>query len=146
MSWIRLGAFLSFFAVLMGTFGAHGLPEYFKVHYENTEPYLLAGHPIPMAHHYLDVFHTGLKYHLYHGLAIILVGLLKAGKTNRLLDIAASTFFWGTVLFSGSLYILSVTGVKIWGMVAPMGGILYFVGWICLGIAGTCKQAASEKE
>jgi uncharacterized membrane protein YgdD (TMEM256/DUF423 family) len=99
-----------FMAVAIGAFGAHALKSIIS-------PDLRA------------VFETGNKYHFYHSLAAIFCLLLWIQlKLNKLI-IAAILFLTGIFLFSGSLYILAVTGVKGWGVVTPFGGILYLLGW-----------------
>ncbi len=103
----RLGAGLMFLAVGLGAFGAHALKA-------RLTPEMLA------------VFETGVKYQVYHALALLLLAALRGpGK-------AAWCFTLGIILFSGSLYLLALTGVRKWGAVTPIGGLLFLIGWLCL--------------
>nr|WP_263858301.1 DUF423 domain-containing protein [Waterburya agarophytonicola] len=87
----------------------------------------------------LEIWETGTKYQMYHALALILVALLlermAVGSTSLFLVIAGSAFIVGIILFSGSLYALSLSGIKILGAVTPLGGVAFITGWICLAIA-----------
>ena len=81
----------------------------------------------------LAVFETGVRYQMYHTLAILIVAAAigRIGEA-RLLEIAGWSFFAGVVLFSGSLYTLAMTGVTILGAITPFGGVLFLIGWACL--------------
>lgn len=87
----------------------------------------------------LEIFETGARYQMYHALALLLVALILSRT-----DEASQTFFavsgWafivGTLIFSGSLYALSLTNIKLLGAITPLGGVAYIVGWVCLAIAG----------
>lgn len=85
----------------------------------------------------LAIFETGARYQMYHAIALILVGLFlsRAEFGDPLLTTSGIAFILGIVLFSGSLYALSLSGVKWLGAVAPLGGIAFMVGWICFAIA-----------
>jgi len=72
---------------------------------------------------------------MYHALALIAVGLIAVKIDNMALRVAGVAFVVGTVLFSGSLYLLSLTGTRVWGMVTPVGGVAFLVGWIALAVA-----------
>lgn len=86
----------------------------------------------------LEIFETGAKYQMYHALALLAVGiLLNQTKVAPLsLTIAGCAFIAGIVIFSGSLYALSLSGVKGLGAITPIGGAFFLVGWACLAIAG----------
>ena len=103
---IALGALNGAIAVAAGAFGAHGLRERLEK---------------PM----LDIFETAARYQMYHALAMVLCGMI-ATKS-------AATAGWilqaGIVVFSGSLYALSLTGVKGLGAITPLGGLAFLVGW-----------------
>lgn len=101
----RLGAGFMFLAVGLGAFGAHALKS-------RLEPDMLA------------VFETGVKYQVYHALALLLLAALRG--PNK----AAWCFTAGIIVFSGSLYILALTGVRKWGAVTPIGGLLFLAGWL----------------
>nr|WP_092020873.1 DUF423 domain-containing protein [Marinobacter zhejiangensis] len=89
----------------------------------------------------LEVFNTAVTYQVYHGLALILVSLLAGfGLAPRLLRAAAGFFVAGTVMFSGSLYLLVLSGAHWLGPVTPMGGLCFMVGWVLVVIAGLRRQ------
>lgn len=118
-SWARifgsLGAAFAFLAVALGAFGAHAL----------------RGSLEPRA---LEIFETGVRYQLAHALALVLVSLLLAGpgRTDALGVSAGWAFTVGILVFSGSLYLLALTGVGRWGAVTPIGGAAFLVGWVLL--------------
>ena len=113
---IRLGAVAGFIGVALGAFGAHGL-----------RARLSADH--------LAVFETGVRYQLVHALALVLVGVLIGRRPARLTNAAGWCFTLGIVLFSGSLYVLSLTGTTAVGVVTPVGGLCFLAGWACLALA-----------
>jgi uncharacterized membrane protein YgdD (TMEM256/DUF423 family) len=84
---------------------------------------------------YLAVFQTGVHYQLIHALALFGVALLMPQMTSRLLVAAGSLFVIGVLLFSGSLYLLALTGVGKLGIVTPFGGVAFLGGWLCLLLA-----------
>jgi uncharacterized membrane protein YgdD (TMEM256/DUF423 family) len=104
---IRLGACFMFLAVGLGAFGAHALKA-------RLEPDMLAA------------FEVGVRYQVYHALALLLLAAIRG--PNK----AAWCFTAGIVVFSGSLYILALTGVRKWGAVTPIGGVLFLAGWLIL--------------
>lgn len=110
---IRLAAALGFLGVALGAFGAHGLRERLSA---------------PM----LEVYRTGVLYHLVHAVALLAVAL-GADRLARPRAVAA-LFTAGIALFSGSLYALSITGARALGMVTPLGGLLFMAGWATLAI------------
>ncbi|HVZ73885.1 MAG TPA: DUF423 domain-containing protein [Polyangia bacterium] len=110
---IRLGAALGFLGVALGAFGAHGLKD-------RLGPGML------------DVYKTGVLYHLVHALAVLVVGL-GAEKIARPRAVA-TLFALGVLLFSGSLYALAITGVTTLGAITPLGGLLFMAGWATLAI------------
>jgi uncharacterized membrane protein YgdD (TMEM256/DUF423 family) len=111
-----VAASLSFLAVACGAFGAHALKN-------RITPDLLA------------VFDVGVRYHLHHALALFIVALLNHQAPSRGARASGWCFIVGTVLFSGSLYILALTGVRYWGAVTPFGGVSFLAGWFLLGCA-----------
>lgn len=114
MSWIRYGSLLMLLGVALGAFGAHGLKDALSAEGKQT-------------------YQTAVLYHLVHGLALLAVGWLATLKpADSLVRAAGWAFVWGIVLFSGSLYVLSITGVKKLGLITPFGGLAFLVGWICL--------------
>lgn len=113
---LALGALSALVAVLAGAFGAHALKSRLAVD-------LLA------------VFETGARYQMYHALALVLVGALASrAAASRPLEAAGWCFVAGTVLFSGSLYALALTGVRKLGAVTPLGGLAFLVGWAALAL------------
>jgi uncharacterized membrane protein YgdD (TMEM256/DUF423 family) len=116
--WIVLGAVNAFLAVAAGAFGAHGLRRIVR-------PELLT------------VFETGARYHMYHALALVAVGLvaLHRGAPSGLLAASGWAFQVGIVLFTGSLYALTLTGMSRLGAITPLGGVAFLVGWALLAVA-----------
>lgn len=113
---IRLGAVAGFVGVALGAFGAHAL-----------RARLSADH--------LAAFETGVRYQLLHALALVLVGVLIGRRPAPLTTAAGWCFTLGIVLFSGSLYVLSITGTTAVGVVTPLGGLCFLAGWACLALA-----------
>ena len=118
----------------LGAFAAHGLDEVFTKKYEGGTR-TVAGQTVPQATKFLNDFKTGAEYQMYHGLALIVTGLIIQRRPTRAASIAAWSFLVGTLLFSGSLYILTLTGVTKWGAVTPLGGLAFLIGWLFLAIA-----------
>ncbi|MBV5259564.1 DUF423 domain-containing protein [Synechococcus moorigangaii CMS01] len=106
-------------AVAAGAFASHGLK----------------GTLDPKA---LDIWETAAKYQMYQAIALLLVGLFSAQGSlpQSWLNGAGIAFMVGIALFSGSLYALSLSGIKILGAITPLGGAAFIMGWICLAIAG----------
>jgi uncharacterized membrane protein YgdD (TMEM256/DUF423 family) len=115
-TFLLLGAVAAFLAVALGAFGAHGLRA-------RLSPEMLA------------VFQTGVQYHMSHALALILVSGIMGRMSGWLIQTAGWCFVGGIVFFSGSLYLLAVTGITILGAVTPIGGLLFLAGWACLAFA-----------
>jgi uncharacterized membrane protein YgdD (TMEM256/DUF423 family) len=111
-----VGALAAFLGVALGAFGAHGLRG-------RLSPEMLA------------VFETGVRYQMYHALALVTTSLVMARMTGWLVATAAWCFVAGILLFSGSLYALALTGVTILGAVTPLGGLAFLAGWACLALA-----------
>src|SRR2546427_795166 len=103
-------------AVGFGAFGAHGLRG-------RLTPEMLA------------VFETGVRYHMYHALALLLVASLLPRMPGKLMVAAGWLFVAGIALFSGSLYLLAVTGVTVLGAITPIGGVAFLAGWAALIIS-----------
>jgi len=117
---LRIGALLGFIYVAFGAFGAHALRE-------------------RLSSDLLAVFETGVRYQMYHALAILIVALF-LGRSAKVRAVWAGwCFVAGIVLFSGSLYVLALTGVAIFGAVTPIGGLFFLAGWICLALAATAE-------
>jgi uncharacterized membrane protein YgdD (TMEM256/DUF423 family) len=112
MNPIRHGAIHAFLAIAAGAFGAHGL--------QNV-----------LSEYSLKVWQTAATYQLAHALALLFVGLFEEQRRTRL-TLPHWAFGLGIVLFSGSLYALALTGVKALGMITPLGGMGFLVGWFAL--------------
>ncbi len=134
--WTTIGAVIAGLAVVFGAFGAHGVDKVFVEKYAGQTK-VVAGETIPAAQKYLRDFNTAAEYQMYHGLALLAVGILSSVKPKKSLQVAGWSFVGGVVLFSGSLYALTLTGNTNFGMVAPIGGTLLIIGWIALA-AGAC--------
>jgi uncharacterized membrane protein YgdD (TMEM256/DUF423 family) len=118
-TFLLAGAVAGLIAVGFGAFGAHGLRG-------RLTPEMLA------------VFETGVRYQMYHALALLLVAALAprlAGNAGHAYRAAGWLFVAGITLFSGSLYLLAVTGVTILGAITPIGGVAFLAGWASLIIA-----------
>ncbi|MCZ6564947.1 MAG: DUF423 domain-containing protein [Gammaproteobacteria bacterium] len=108
---ILLGAGNAVLAILLGAFAAHAVRD-------------------SLSAKMLSVFHTAVDYHLYHALGLIIVGLLiNQRPNNRLLNASVVTMLMGIIIFCGSLYALSLTGLTWLGMITPFGGIALVVAW-----------------
>lgn len=114
--WLLLSAFAGFIGVALGAFAAHGLKS-------------------RLTPEYLAVFQTGTHYQLIHALALFGVGLLALHMPGRLVNLAGGAFAVGILLFSGSLYLLTLSGIGKLGMITPFGGVAFLIGWLCLGLA-----------
>ena len=133
--WIVVGALSAGLAVICGAFAAHGLDTHLPKQYEG-QTRVVAGETVPAARKYLNDFKTAAEYQMFHALGMIAVGLLAGGRASRSLTVAGWSFLGGTLLFSGSLYALVLTGVTKLGMITPIGGVLFIVGWVALAVAG----------
>lgn len=110
---LRAGAALMFLAVALGAFGAHGLRSVLDADR-------------------LAVFETGVRYQAYHALALLACAWVLDRHPGRLAAAAAACFLGGVLIFSGSLYALALSGVRRWGAVTPLGGLLFLAGWALL--------------
>jgi uncharacterized membrane protein YgdD (TMEM256/DUF423 family) len=111
-----LGAASAFVAVAAGAFGAHALRG-------RLSPELLS------------VFETAARYQMYHALALIAAAWAVVRWPGSLSHWAGWLFMGGTILFSGSLYALALSGVRWLGAITPLGGIAFLAGWICLALS-----------
>lgn len=119
--WLMAGALLGFVGVAAGSFGAHGLKTTLEATGQAAN------------------WETAVRYCLFHALALAIVGIAAAlpqtAGCRGLLSAAGGTFLVGTLIFSGCLAALALSGVKLLGAVVPIGGVLMLVGWICLALA-----------
>jgi uncharacterized membrane protein YgdD (TMEM256/DUF423 family) len=115
-TFLLIGSVLGFLGVAFGAFGAHALRA-------RLTPEMLA------------VFETGVRYQMYHAFAVLIVAAAIGHFGNaRLLAAAGWLFFSGVLLFSGSLYALTLTGQGVLGAITPIGGLLFLLGWACLAV------------
>ena len=108
-----LGAGFAFLAVALGAFGAHGLES-----------------RVPPAD--LVTFETGARYQMYHALALLLLAAGPPGMSRRWVRVSTWAFSLGILLFSGSLYLLVLSGIRGLGAVTPVGGVSFLIGWLAL--------------
>ena len=113
---LMLAAFFGFTGVALGAFAAHGLKT-------------------QLSADYLAVFQTGVHYQMLHALALLALAALWERLAQRLLLAAGICFCVGILLFSGSLYALTLSGIGALGVITPVGGLMFLVGWACLGLA-----------
>jgi uncharacterized membrane protein YgdD (TMEM256/DUF423 family) len=118
---LGVSAISGFLAVALGAFGAHGLRGRLG--------------DLPDAARRLEWWQTAASYHLAHALAIGLAALVAERIVGRAPSVAAWAFVAGIVLFSGSLYVMGITGIRALGAVTPLGGLAFLVGWACLAWA-----------
>jgi uncharacterized membrane protein YgdD (TMEM256/DUF423 family) len=114
-------ALLGFTGVALGAFGAHGAKGFVE--------------GLPDAAQRLAWWDTGARYHLIHALAVGLTAVLGANVTSRFPWYAALAFTSGTLLFSGSLYVMTLTGARGLGVVTPFGGAAFLGGWLAFALA-----------
>lgn len=118
---ILIGAILGMLSVAIGAFGAHGLKDLLE------------------SNGRLEVFETAVKYQMYHALALLFTGIL-ADKINGIwIPRAFICFLVGVVIFSGSLYLLSISNIGFFGAITPIGGLLLIAGWLFV-IFGVVKS------
>lgn len=114
---IPLSAISAFLAVALGAFGAHGLKA-------RLSPDMMA------------VYQTAVQYHFYHSLALLAVGILLSQTAgNSALRFSGWAFLFGIAVFSGSLYLLSISGIKWLGAITPLGGVAFLLAWLALAYA-----------
>ncbi len=113
-TFLLFGSIFMFIGVGMGAFGAHGLAEFLAN----------AGRE--------GTFDTAVRYMVYHGLALIAVGILSEISSAPVLNWAGWAFFIGGLIFSGSLYILIFAGLRWMGAITPIGGVFFLAGWVCM--------------
>lgn len=120
--WLMIGALLMMLGVGLGAFGAHALKPLIGVDA-------------------LSTYETGVKYHLIHAVGLLVVAVIMGqwGESG-LLKWSVRLLFTGIVLFSGSLYLLSITGARVFGPITPFGGVCFVTGWFLLFWAALKKQ------
>ena len=118
---ISIGAFSACIAVAAGAFAAHGLKDILSAEY-------------------IETFKTAAYYQLIHSIGLIIVGILNHQDTKRCNIASAIFMFSGIILFSGSLYLLTLTGIKWLGIVTPFGGLCFLMAWLILGFNYWSKE------
>jgi len=113
---ISSGSILAFLAVALGAFGAHGLKGI-------------------LSPEQLVTYQTAVDYQMWHAIGMLIIGLLQQQKASAILHKSAYFMLSGTVLFSGSLYALSLTANKTLGMITPIGGVCLLIAWALLAYA-----------
>jgi uncharacterized membrane protein YgdD (TMEM256/DUF423 family) len=93
----------------------------------------------------LIVYEIGNRYHIIHAMAIFISGLLYNFSPKKEFKISSYLFMFGIIIFSGSLYTLAITGVKKFGMITPIGGLLFLIGWIFIIVGCTKSKFNDEK-
>ncbi|MDR7245341.1 DUF423 domain-containing protein [Priestia megaterium] len=112
-----IGAINAMLAVALGAFGAHGLEG-------------------KISEKYLEVWKTGVQYQMFHAMGLFVIAfLLSKFPQSSLLTASGWIMFAGIVLFSGSLYVLSTSGIKVLGAITPLGGVAFIVAWIFIVVA-----------
>ena len=113
MNYLLFGAMSGCLVVIMGAFGAHALNELLDDYGKS-------------------IYNKAVLYHMFHTIAILILGLINKIQPEIQLSMAGWSFMFGIILFSGSLYIIAITGIKSLGIIAPIGGILFIIGWVFL--------------
>jgi uncharacterized membrane protein YgdD (TMEM256/DUF423 family) len=108
------GAILGMLGVIMGAFGAHALED------------------ILTSNGTLDTFQTGARYHMYHALFLLAVGVVSEFGTSKWLRLSTWFAIGGTVIFAGTLYLLAILNLRWMGAITPIGGLLLILGWFFL--------------
>jgi uncharacterized membrane protein YgdD (TMEM256/DUF423 family) len=113
----KFGAILGALGIALGAFGAHSLKESLK----------LAGN--------FDTFETAVRYQFYNAFALIVLSLIAERTNNKFTNWSGNLFIIGSVIFSGSLYLICFTGIKTFGAIAPIGGLCLIAAWLCMFIS-----------
>jgi uncharacterized membrane protein YgdD (TMEM256/DUF423 family) len=113
-TFIIIGAINAFLSVALGAFGAHALEG-------------------KISQKYIETWNTGVLYQMFHALGILIIGVLIGNvSASSLLSWSGWLMLIGTILFSGSLYVLSLSGIKVLGAITPLGGVSFLVAWVLL--------------
>ena len=115
-SWLGIGAIFGFLSVALGAFGAHALSG-------------------RLSEKYLAIYHTAVQYQMYHSLALLALGLWMQSHSSPLANLSGWAFLIGILIFSGSLYALSLTEIRVLGAITPIGGVAFLIGWATFAFA-----------
>ena len=113
MNPLIIGAISGCLVVIMGAFGAHALNEILDDYGKS-------------------IYNKAVLYHMFHSIVLLILGLINKIQPEIPLSFIGWSFLFGIILFSGSLYILAITGIKPLGMITPIGGVLFIIGWVLL--------------
>ena len=113
MNYLMIGSISGCMVIIIGAFGAHAFNELLDDYGKS-------------------IYNKAVLYHMFHSIALLILGLLNKIQPEISLFIVGLSFLFGIILFSGSLYILAITGIKPLGMITPIGGILFIIGWVLL--------------
>lgn len=114
-TFLIIGSVFGFFGVAIGAFAAHGLKT-------------------KLSHEMFSIFEVGVRYHMYHALTLLAVAWAMNAYGTNYFSMAGWFFSIGVVIFSGSLYVLALTGIKMWGAVTPIGGLFFLAGWFVFAL------------
>lgn len=115
MAWIKIGALVMAAAIILGAFGAHALKSKLSVDM-------------------MEVYKTAVLYHALHALGLLFIGVLSLQSSDTHLLWAGIFLGMGILLFSGSLYVMALTGIKWLGAITPLGGVSFILGWFSLSL------------
>ena len=121
---LTIAAICGLLAVVLGAFGAHALKKM-------------------ISPEMLEVYKTGVQYQFYHTFALLAVGILMHFNTSKALKWSGYLFVVGILLFSGSLYVMTITGIKALGIITPFGGTVWIAAWFLLMIH--CSKLTNSK-
>jgi len=121
---LSVAAISGLLAVALGAFGAHGLKAI-------------------ISPEMLEVYKTGVQYQFYHTFALLAVGILMNFNQSKALKWSATLFIIGMILFSGSLYVLAISGIKALGFITPFGGVTWLAAWVLLFVH--CRRLTTSK-
>jgi len=113
MNYLMIGAISGCLVVIIGAFGAHALKEILDDYGKS-------------------IYNKAVLYHMFHSIALLILGLINKIQPEISLSISGWSLLFGIILFSGSLYILAITGIKSLGIITPIGGVLFIIGWVFL--------------
>ncbi len=113
MLWTKIASLLMFIAVVLGAFGSHALRG-------------------KLTDYYFDVYKTAVLYQFIHALGLFVVAYLSTNTQDPKIALAGIFFIIGIILFSGSLYMLSLTGIRWFGAITPLGGLSFLIGWLLI--------------
>lgn len=115
--WFSIGCVLLALSVGIGAFGAHGLKTILE------------------ANNRIETFETAVKYQFYHSFGIVILSLISKNITTKMVNPIGWLFLGGIIVFSGSLYILSLSGIRWLGAITPLGGVSFILAWLLMAFS-----------